>query len=109
MKAEILNSKTMNIGNLIDLERLIPSTFTSKAINYGQGEGQLNIEGDIWGFYVNENGNYNIQYEEGSISLGDFMRIILDLESHLKKMYGTSISFQVQGMLNHYQSHEKYT
>ena len=52
MNIVIHNGKDIEFGGLRDLEQLIPRELSGEVLNYGQGEGQVKIEGTIWGIYV---------------------------------------------------------
>ena len=108
LKAIILNSQKMDIQNIEDLDALLPDGYSGKALNYGQGEGQIEISGSVWGFYVNLDSCYVLQYEEGDILVSSFVEILSALEARIKDVYGDGIQVKIQGMLNHHKTHEKY-
>ncbi|MDQ8205741.1 hypothetical protein [Pelagicoccus sp. SDUM812003] len=70
---------------LEDLEAIIPTGRKGKALNYGQGEGQVQIDDSVWGVYVGRSKEYFIQYEEGSLSKVAFKDLLNDLIDHLSE------------------------
>ena len=99
MKALIVNSLDIKFGSLSDLSKVIPSKLTGKALNYGQGEGQVEIENTVWGLYVNESGLYELQFEEGELSIVQFFEVSQAIEYKLKLEFGSSLELQIEGLL----------
>jgi hypothetical protein len=109
MKIIIKGSQDIEISSIKDLSMIIPNSFNGKALNYGQGEGQVEIEGIIWGLYYGENNNYFLQYEEGFIDWNKFKDLFEAIIKQIQFEFGSHLKFCVEGKLNHYEPHEKYT
>ncbi|MCH1919012.1 hypothetical protein L9G15_06140 [Shewanella sp. A3A] len=100
MKAEILNGQAINISSLEELTRLVPNCYSGVGLNYGQGEGQVKILDTVWGFYLNSEYNYYLQFEEGSLDLSKFIDMVNAIQSHLQKLFGNDLVLKVDGMFN---------
>ncbi len=74
MRIELQNYEG-DLLSLKDLEKIIPENRKGKALNYGQGEGQVQIDETVWGIYFGRKEQYFIQYEEGSISPSRFKEL----------------------------------
>ena len=110
MRIIIRGSRGIEFRSLDDLAKLVPSTLTGKSLNYGQGEGQVQIEKTIWGVYVRQQDkDYCLQYEEGLEEPKEFQLILRAILNNLKSEFGQNLTFIVEGCLEHYESHEKYT
>lgn len=109
MNIIIEGSKDVEISSLHDLAKIIPASLRGKALNFGQGEGQVEIEGTIWGMYCGGRENYLLQYEEGLISWEEFEPILKAIQDKIKIEFGSQIRFIVEGKLEHFEAHEKYT
>ena len=97
MKLILQGSKNIEVLSKNDLGRLIPKTLKGKVINYGQGEGQIEIENTVWGFYVNKNEEYQLVYEKGLESLGTINNYVNEITNHISKEYGVNIELFVEG------------
>ncbi len=82
-----------------DFNDLVPESFSGKCLNYGQGEGQVQIGETVWGFYYGSN-NGVIQFEEGSISWEDFIKITNAIKEHIEKLMNCSIELILEGAFN---------
>ena len=71
-----------------ELSCFIPEGYDWEQTNYGQGEGQVRVEGSEWGFYYSDDG-INITLHEGIIPLSEAVRFV---EKVAEKIYGQSIS-----------------
>lgn len=110
MKIFISNSSKISITSEDDLACIIPPDANGKVLNYGQGEGQVMINGKVWGIYCHsDRKSYVVQYEEGSLDWGSFQRSITGLLDHLRNEFGAEINFIVEGCLEDHEPHEKYT
>ena len=78
--------------SLQDLEQIIPKNRKGKALNYGQGEGQVQIDETVWGIYYGRKKRYYIQYEEGSISPAGFKELWKDIIDHLTRNFTADIT-----------------
>jgi hypothetical protein len=97
MKILLFNSNNIAFKTKDDLSRVIPVCMNGKVLNFGQGEGQVEIENTVWGFYVYSNSSYYMAYEEGSIDWGQLKALIDAILSQLKKEFGSSIEFIAEG------------
>lgn len=109
MKFEIINIQEDLFSSLSDLELLIPDGIVGKALNYGQGEGQVKIGETVWGIYVLTSTSYSFQFEEGEIPQETLAEFIKSIFSTLKKVFGEEVEIFVIGLLNDLESNEKYT
>jgi len=109
MNIIIENGKDIKFTCLNDLNKIIPNELNGEVVNYGQGEGQVEIEGTIWGIYCAADDKYTLQYEEGHIEWNQFMGLTNNIIDQLKMAFGSHLNFTVQGVLEHYEPHEKYT
>jgi len=96
------------ILSLADLERIIPLERSGKALNYGQGEGQIQIENTIWGFYITDHKNYRIQFEEGKLSWEQFNLYYEEIFNKIRLEFGNDIEFVSEGILQNCKPHEKF-
>ena len=108
MRIKIDDQNQFKISSLADLDRIIPVSRTGKALNYGQGEGQIQIENTIWGFYITDHKYYRIQFEEGCLSWEQFQLFCEEIFVKIRSEFGNEIAFMTEGMLQHYEPHEKY-
>jgi len=67
-----------------DLKKIVPEKRKGKALNYGRGEGQIEIDETVWGVYFGENGNYYMQFEEGHLPPSEFINLLHDLITHIQ-------------------------
>lgn len=70
MKLVLRGSSTLNISSEDDLGKIIPRGFKGRVLNYGQGEGQIEIADLVWGVYVGPVAEYQLVLEEGACELG---------------------------------------
>lgn len=96
MRIELLGYNG-GLQSLRDLETIIPKNRSGEALNFGQGEGQVAIDGTVWGIYCGKQGNYFIQYEEGSLSPAEFNAFMKDLVDHLIVSFTPNVT--IDGML----------
>ena len=101
----------MDIQSLNDIGKLVPRSLNGKALNYGQGEGQFQIEDTVWGIYCTGpvDSPYFLQYEEGLVTWPRLEELIIALTAQIREEFGSVIEFVVEGKLEHYESHEKFT
>ena len=74
-----------------DLESVVPKMRSGRVLNYGQGEGQVQIDDTVWGVYVGREGEYYLQYEEGTLSPKEFGEYLSDVVEHLEVNFTKSI------------------
>ena len=109
MRILIDDKNKIEFDSLTDLAKLIPSSLNGKAINYGQGEGQVEIEGTIWGiYYTDKKYQFCLQYEEGVIEWSSLQHICHLILEQIRLAFGQDIEFYAEGCLEHYEPHEKY-
>ncbi len=109
MNIIIESDQIIEISSLNDLNKIIPHTANGRALNYGQGEGQIKINGTIWGMYCGVRGRYLLQYEEGLEDWSDFKMLLQQILEQIQSEFGPGLKFIIEGKLEYYQSHEKHT
>lgn len=109
MNIIIEGSQNLDISSPAELSKLLPPSLDGEVLNYGQGEGQVKIAGTVWGLYVRTDGKYYLQYEEGVCDWLLFQRIASALMEQMASTFGRGLEFKVEGKLEHYMPHEKYT
>ncbi len=87
----------MVIQSKEDLSRVLPSAVASEVLNYGQGEGQIQIDGTVWGLYVNGPDSYRLCFEEGQCSIPAFQRFVSMFIEKITAEFGAGIQFNIQG------------
>ena len=97
MKLILKNSSNIEFQNKEDLNKVIPDKLNGKALNYGQGEGQVEIENTVWGFYVNEDDDYYMAYEEGVVSFKELINIIDAIVIKINKEFKIKTSIMAEG------------
>jgi hypothetical protein len=96
-------------SELTELEALsifIPSKRLGKPLNLAQCEGQFQIDQTIWGLYFNDDGNYFIQYEEGSLEPLDFTKLLCDLVENIEENLNCKVF--IDGILHSASSYGSY-
>ena len=109
MNINIEGSQGINISSLEDLAKIIPNNLNGKALNYGQGEGQVEIDGSIWGMYCGGKEHYFLQYEEGLKDWNTFKDLLNAIIKQIQSEFGPNLKFTIEGKLENYEPHEKYT
>jgi len=97
MKLMLQNADNFEILSLEDLSRVIPDNLPGKPLNYGQGEGQVEINGTIWGFYVHEKSMYYMAFEEGKLDWHSLNTLVESIVSKIDDSFGVSAQIQVEG------------
>ena len=101
MKIRLSPSDAMRIDGMKGLNDLVPEGFEGKAVNYGQGEGQIRIENTEWGFYCGPDGaGYSIVFEEGSVDFERAVAMAAGILKQIRKRFGSDISAQIEGTLS---------
>ncbi|PKL74636.1 MAG: hypothetical protein CVV27_19480 [Candidatus Melainabacteria bacterium HGW-Melainabacteria-1] len=108
MKIKLSDFDSVSICSLKDLERLIPANRQGLALNYGQGEGQFQIENTVWGIYLTSDQKYSLLYQEGSMEWEAFCALCSDMIQHIKTEFNQALKFTVEGALNHFPERERY-
>ena len=93
----LLNSKEIDFGSREDLEKAIPEGMSGHVLNFGQGEGQVEIESTVWGFYVNSEGFYYMDFEEGLIEFRKFEQLVGAITNALSLRFGVPLNVLVEG------------
>ena len=97
MKLILKNSSNIEFKSKEDLNKVIPDQLKGKALNYDQGEGQVEIENTVWGFYVNDNNEYYMTYEEGVISWEKLTIIINEIIAKINIEFKVETSIMTEG------------
>lgn len=99
MKLLLNNSEDIEFLCKDDLVKAIPFGMQGKPLNYGQGEGQIEIEGTVWGFYVGSGNNYYMIFEEGVMEWENIVKLVHAITGALTQQFGKTISVVVEGLL----------
>ena len=91
MKLILRSEREIEFSSLADLEKAIPEEFSGRALNYGQGEGQVQIANTIWGFYYYSNKYYYMQLEEGKEVAELIFELAESISRALSKAFFTPI------------------
>ena len=67
----------------VELECFIPDGYEWLQINYGQGEGQVLINGCEWGFYYSNHDSITVVLHEGDISEDEAYEFAKDVCNHI--------------------------
>ncbi len=97
MKLLLENSREISFTSKEDLSKAIPAGMIGKPLNYGQGEGQVEIAGAVWGFYVNSDGSYYMTFEEGLIKWEKFPELVNAIVKALNQHFNKSITVIAEG------------
>ena len=100
MKIVLFESENIDLTSKGDLALFIPDHLNGKVLNYGQGEGQVEIEGTVWGLYVNTDNNYYFTFEEGFISWERFTSLVDEILAKLNQEFGVNFSLAVEGPIS---------
>ena len=77
-----------------ELEHFIPKGVTWRQLNYGQGEGQVEIDGCEWGFYfADELGTVRVALHEGNVDAAAALAFVRGVA---EKLYGRDRGFSVR-------------
>lgn len=109
MNIIIQDTESLELSTFEDVEKIIPSGLSGKALNYGQGEGQFQIEDTVWGIYIRSNNTYLLQYEEGLKNWNELQEIVNLIHKSINAAFGVNCTLRVEGKLENNQPHEKYT
>lgn len=97
MKIVLFESENIDLTSKEDLALFIPDHLDGKVLNYGQGEGQIEIEGTVWGLYVNNENFYYFTLEEGFISWDKFTALVDSILVKVNSEFGVNFSLAVEG------------
>jgi len=91
VKLVLFNTEDIDFDCKETLAEVIPEDLSGKVLNYGQGEGQVEIERTVFGFYIGPDNNYYFQYEEGRADW-DYLKYLVDcIYDNIKLRYGDDI------------------
>ena len=78
-----------------ELSVFFPKGRPAVQVNYGQGEGQVLIDGLEWGFYYNERGNLDVVLHGAGISPSQASGVVSDICQALETRYKIQFAFRV--------------
>lgn len=76
-----------------ELSLFFPAGHSCEQINYGQGEGQVLIDGMEWCFYYNDNGDLSVVLHEAGLSNAKATAVVEAICERLST--STALSWQV--------------
>lgn len=97
MKLLLKNSEDINFSCKADLAKAIPFGLSGKPLNYGQGEGQVEIEGTVWGFYIMPKNGYYMAFEEGVVDWEKIEKLVHAIADALTREFGKIITVVAEG------------
>jgi len=97
MPLHLQGSEPVEFSCKEDLLKAVPEGSTGKPLNYGQGEGQVEIDETVWGFYINENDEYLMQFEEGKLDWRSLNNLVELLVARINDSFGVDIKIEVEG------------
>ncbi|WP_188151487.1 hypothetical protein [Teredinibacter waterburyi] len=97
MKLILNNSEGIEFSCKEDLAKAIPVGIHGKPLNYGQGEGQVEIDDTVWGFYVNSEGSYYMAFEEGVVEWTKIVNLVHAITGALTQQFGKKITVSAEG------------
>lgn len=97
MKILLNNSESIEFSCKDDLAKAIPTGIQGKPLNYGQGEGQVEIDDTVWGFYVNSEGCYYMAFEEGVVDWAKIEKLVHAIANALTQQFGNTITVTAEG------------
>jgi hypothetical protein len=97
MKLILFDSEDIELRCVDDLLCFIPEHLTGKVLNYGQGEGQFEIERTVWGVYVNNDNYYYIAYEEGGMDWSNLAILVDSILKSVNEAYTKNMCFVAEG------------
>ena len=80
-----------------ELSCFIPDGYSWEQVNYGQGEGQVLINGNEWGFYFGDNGVLSVVLHDGSVPLSDGIIFIKSVVQKVFQEYSESVDIKIVG------------
>jgi len=73
-----------------ELSCFIPEGMSWRQLNYGQGEGQVEIDGNEWGFYYSDSGGICVVLHKGEAQHGSALEFV---EKVKDKIFGERSKF----------------
>ena len=80
-----------------DLLKVIPDGSKGRALNFGQGEGQVEIDGTQWGFYIDQTGLYHMAFECGNLDWRTLNNLVEGIISAINKSFDVNVHVEVKG------------
>lgn len=80
-----------------ELECFIPAEYEWKQLNFGQGEGQVLVDGCEWGFYYTDNNMIGIVLHEGDIDISQASIFIKKVKEKVSKSVSAEIEVVLVG------------
>ena len=74
------------------LSVFFPAGADCSELNYGQGEGQVLIDGHEWGFYYNEQGNLDVVLHSGDLSRDRAGLVVEQICKQLNERFAVAFS-----------------
>jgi hypothetical protein len=97
MKLLLETTSSISFNCKADLAKAIPLGKSGQPLNYGQGEGQVEIDGTVWGFYVDGEQSYQMAFEEGVVEWAKIQELVSEIVKALSHNFSTSISIHAVG------------
>ena len=97
MRLQLICSGDIEFSCLEDLSKVIPDNCSGKPLNYGQCEGQVEINEAVWGFYVDASGMYHMAFEEGRLDWQALNTLVESIVSSIEQSFGVVIELIVVG------------
>lgn len=75
-----------------ELSCFIPDNIDWRQVNYGQGEGQVLIDGAEWGFYYGDQNTISIMLHKGEVEVQSAFHFVLKTS---KKVFGENANIKI--------------
>lgn len=99
MKIIIHDCPGLQSGTPNSLLGLFPRHLNARLDNFGQGEGQVELAGTIWGFYWRDNKTSYLQFEEGTLSWPELQTMVAEIVRSISEQLGREVEFSCEGWL----------
>lgn len=86
--------EALDYGVPRNLSLFFPEGSVCMQLNYGQGEGQVLIDGHEWGFYYNDGVHLDVVLHEGGLSVEEASRVVSRICARLSKQLGAEVQFK---------------
>lgn len=84
-----------------ELRCLIPDGIVWQQLNYGQGEGQVSINGSEWGFYFPAEDSMLIVFHKGHMEFSTAISFIKSVHKKLSDTYNVDLRIEILGQDDH--------
>ena len=81
----------------LELNGFLPNSCEWEQINYGQGEGQVIVDGNEWGFYYSSSGGISVILHVGIVSLSEATAFVDAVAAKIGS-HGNSVSVFLVGV-----------